>query len=194
MRWSWIRAAVLGVVLGPTPVAAEPVDAVELPEGEHVSGAGTAGHAVRGPNFYVWDEDPREAAEWAGELLESGGRTIDPARWRAIAARSAALPAVLTNDQEAELTAWLETSAADPRLSSLGLLLCLLPSLDRTCLISSWATSPNERTRRALANALAAPFEAVGVPDVLQHLQEDASPEVRRIARSAAASRRAPSG
>jgi len=72
---------------------------------------------------------------------------------------------------------------------TLGVLLCLLPSLDRTCLISAWATSPRESTRRALADALSRPFEAVGVRTALELLREDPSPEVRRLARVAAASR-----
>ena len=87
--------------------------------------------------------------------------------------------------------AGLEREEEDVQRSSLGLVLCLLPGLDRTCLISAWATSANEPTRRALARALAAPFEAVGVRAALEELQRDPSAEVRRLARAAAASREA---
>lgn len=88
----------------------------------------------------------------------------------------------------------LNFHAGDSGTSPLGCMLCLLPGLDRTCLISAWATSPNEKTRRALARAPSAPFEAVGVRAVVDHLQADPSPEVRRLARFAAAIRRASFG
>ena len=76
----------------------------------------------------------------------------------------------------------------------LGLLLCLLPSLDRTYLVSSLATSPDEQTRLALARALAAPFDALGVDFAIGQLKEDPSPDVARHARFAFATRAAQAG
>ena len=35
---------------------------------------------MRGLNFYVWDEDSREAADWALELARSSGETA-PQPW-----------------------------------------------------------------------------------------------------------------
>jgi hypothetical protein len=60
-----------------------------------------------------------------------------------------------------------------------------LSPFERTSLISSWATSPNERTRRMLASALSAPVEGVGVRWALEHLKQDPSAEVRRLAGAA---------
>jgi hypothetical protein len=102
---------------------------------------------------------------------------------------SAASPSIPDSQLEAELAAWIGAPEGVPEASSLGSLLCLLPSLDRTCVIASLATSSNESARRALAEALSAPFEAVGVRGALEHLQADPSPEVRRLARSASAVR-----
>lgn len=192
MRWSWLRAALLGLVIGPAPAGVE-AGAAEPLEAERPSAGKAAGHTIRGPGFYVWEEDAREAEEWALELGCSAGEVDESAPWRAIAARTAAGPSTL-RDGELELAAGIEASAGEAGLSPLGLLLCLLPSLDRTCLISSCATSSHEPTRLALARALAAPFEAVGVRGALEHLRNDPSAEVRRWARSAAVVRRPPLG
>jgi hypothetical protein len=179
----------LGFVIGPAPLPADPADA-EPAEGERRSLALPSGYAVRGLNVYVWDEDAREAGDWAAELLHSHGETAESAQWRTVAAKSASLSPLLTRESEVEFVMRLDGSAG-AGISPLGCLLCLLPSLDRTCLISSWATSSNEQTRGAVARALSAPFEAVGVRAVIEHLQVDPSAEVRRLARSAAAARRA---
>jgi hypothetical protein len=60
--------------------------------------------------------------------------------------------------------------------------------------VSAWATSPDVRTRRAVARALAAPFEAIGVDAALEHLRADPDPQTRRLARSAVSARRASLG
>jgi hypothetical protein len=149
------------------------------------------GHAVRGPRFLVWDEDAREAKAWATELAESARPPRQAAYWRTVAAKSAAEPAMLDEAHEAEVASWIRTACAEGRVVPLGMLLCLLPSLDRTQLVSTWATSADEPTRRALALALSAPFEAVGVRTALEMLQRDPSPEIRRLARRAVVERRA---
>jgi hypothetical protein len=113
---------------------------------------------------------------------------VEPSR--DIAERSSARPSFLTDEHEAKLATWSESSGSAAGISTLGCLLCLLPSLDRTALICSCATSASEETRRALARALAAPFEAVGLRPAIDHLQSDPSSEVRRLARFAAATRR----
>jgi hypothetical protein len=180
-------------MIGPAAVVSEPVDAepaevVEPPPGK------STGHVVQGLNFHVWSEDSREATDWALELLQAGGKTLELARWRSIAAKRAVLPSILTDEIEAELATWSEGPSGNRGISPLGCMLCLLPSLDRTALISSWATSSNEQTRRAVARALSAPFEAVGVRGAIDHLQADPSSQVRRLARNAVAIRRASLG
>lgn len=142
MRWTWLRTLLLGLMIGPGSLIADAADA-DAAEAERPAG----GYAVRGANFYVWDEDPRVASAWAKEL---GGVTAEPAE------------------------------GADV----VGLLGGLSP-FERTSLISLWATSPNERTRRLLASALAGPVEGVGVRWALEHLKCDPSPEVRRLAGAA---------
>jgi hypothetical protein len=183
MKWTWLRAAVMGFLLGPAPLPAEPAE-VEI-EPDRFAAAGPTGRAERGARFYVWDEDEIEAATWATELR---GSAPEEDGWRSLAASSAAMPAMLTRDLEAVLARGIDSASGSA--SPLGALLCLLPGLDRTCLVSSWATSPDERLRIALARALAAPFEAVGVRSAIDQLQRDPSPEVRRLARAAEASRR----
>lgn len=189
MKWSWLRAALLGVVIGPTPAPAEPADA-DLPEpveAERVAAEKRSGELVRGPHFYVWDEDSREAKSWALDLLRADRPAL--AHWRSTAAHSAALPPLLTSELEEDLDGWVQAAPEASSGPALGFLLCLLPSIDRTCLVSAWATSPREPIRRALAGALAAPFEAVGVRAAIAQLSTDPSVEVRQLARSAAASR-----
>jgi hypothetical protein len=188
MRWFWLRAALLGLLIGPAPAAVE-AEAGEPSETERLF-PGTVGHAVRGPGFYVWEEDARDAEEWAHELGGAAGRGDGAAPWRAIAARTAVGPSILRNEDELKLAAGIEACDGQAGISPLGLLLCLLPSLDRTCLISSCATSSHEPTRLALSRALAAPFEAVGVRAALDHMQNDPSAEVRKSARSAVVARR----
>lgn len=189
---AWLRAVILGTVIGPSPVGADPIDPLdwEPAELEEPTSGKQSGHAVQGTNFHVWDEDSREATDWAVELLDNGGKALEMARWRSMAARSAALPPLPTDDLEALLTARNGVSSSEIDITTLGCILCLLPSLDRTALVSAWATAPDEGTRRELARALSAPFEAVGVRGVLEHLQRDPDPEVRRLAREAAAIRR----
>jgi hypothetical protein len=148
-----------------------------------------SGHVLSGPNFHVWDEDWRAAAGWAAELVQAGADRSELARWRGIAAASAAQPSILTDELEAELASRSSASAGELGTSTLGCVLCLLPSLDRTCLIAAWATSSSEPTRRALARALSAPFDAVGVRSAIAQLRSDPSREVRRLARAAALTR-----
>jgi hypothetical protein len=186
MRRFWIPAALLGFLISPTPATAETRDDGALDDDRRPA-EGLPGGVVSGPDWYVWDEVPGEARRWGAELAEVGA---EPEGWRALAERSAARPAVLAPEHEAVLERWVRVAmdgGSEPGL--LGLLFCLLPSLDRTCLVSDWALSASESTRCALARALAAPFDAVGVRGVLDHLQRDRSPEVRRLARAAARSR-----
>lgn len=145
MRFSWLRMLLLGLMIGPVPLAVDAGDA-DAAEAERAPVAPT-GHVVRGENFYVWDEDAREAASWAEEL---GGATAERAGG-----------------------------------GDLGALLRGLSQLERTWLITSWATSDDEPTRCRLASALAGPIDGVGTRWVLEHLQRDPSAEVRRRARAA---------
>ena len=69
--------------------------------------------------------------------------------------------------------------------ANLSAVLRALPPLEQTWLVSSWAASPNEPTRRMLASALAEPFDGVGARWALEHLQRDPNAEVRRRARAA---------
>jgi hypothetical protein len=188
MRWLWLRALVLGLSIGPTGVAAEPPDE-DLLGTERASLRSPTGHAVQGPGFHVWEEDAREADAWADELMKVRGTSLERERWRLIAAGTASGPTIPLDSIEAGVTAWSDSGIAGPQLSPLGRLLCLLPSLDRTSLVASWATSPTAATRLMLARALAAPFDAVGVRGAIEHLQADPSPAVRRLANVAAASR-----
>jgi hypothetical protein len=191
MRWSWLRAVLLGVAIGPAPAPAEPADAdpPEPIEARRLAAEGRSGEFVHGPHFYVWDEDSREAKSWALDLLRADQPPLARAHWRSAAADRAAQPPLLTSELEDDLGGWVEAAPEGSSGPALGFLLCLLPSLDRTCLVSAWATSPREPIRRALAGALAAPFEAVGVRAAIAQLSTDPSPEVRQLAQSAAASR-----
>lgn len=192
MRWSWLRAVLLGLLIGPAPISADTNDMdADPPDTEQQQEVDAAlGWAIRGRNFYVWeDASSREAAGWAGDLMRSGGETVEAAWWRTMAEDSAVAPRLLTPERAAEIAGRIASADEDPSVTALGCMLCLLPSLDRTCLVSAWATSPSEETRLALARALAAPFDAVGVRWALEQLREDASPEVRRAAGSAAAVR-----
>jgi hypothetical protein len=188
MRWSWLRAVILGLLVGPAPATAEVSD-VESAEAEEPSSERPSGHVVCGLDFYVWDEDPREAKDWAVELAQPFGERRESMRWRGIAAASAVRPSILTDEIEAELARRSATFARESGISTLGCILCLLSTLDRTRLISTWATSSSEPDRRALARALSAPFDAIGVYSAIDHLQMDPNPEVRRLARAAAATR-----
>ena len=69
--------------------------------------------------------------------------------------------------------------------ADLGALLSELSPFERTWLISSWATSANEPTRRMLARSLAAQIDGVGARWALEHLKRDPSAEVRRLAGAA---------
>lgn len=131
---------------------------------------------------------PDEAA-WLAELRRWQGTAKEREHWRMLAARTAAQPPLLTDEIEAEIASWRGIVSPERSLTPLGCALCLLPSLDRTALVSSWAVSPDAPTREALARALAAPFDAVGVRAALDQLRSDAVPEVRRLAASASAQR-----
>ena len=63
MNWSWMRTLLLGLMLGPASLTADAADA-DAAEAERAP----SGHAVRGANLYVWDEDARAASAWAKEL------------------------------------------------------------------------------------------------------------------------------
>jgi hypothetical protein len=188
MRRSWLRAAILGFLIGQAPDAAEAseLDASEL---EARDSPRRSGHAVSGVQFHVWDEDAESATGWAAELVRAGADRLERARWRAIAAASAAAPPILTDEIEADLAVRSAAPTHELGISTLGCVVCLLPSLDRTWLISSWATSPRQPIRCALARALSAPFDAVGVASAITHLQADPSAEVRRLAHAAADAR-----
>lgn len=138
----WLGTLLLGLMIGPAALNVDTADA-DAAEAERVP----SGHAIRGANFYVWDEDERVASAWADEL---GGVMAEPAE------------------------------GAD-----IGALLRELSPFERTSLISAWATSPNERTRRMLAGALSAQVEGVGVRWALEHLKRDPSAEVRLLAGAA---------
>jgi hypothetical protein len=141
----WLRTLLLGLMIGPASLTVDAADA-DAAEAERVP----SGHAIRGANFYVWDEDARVASAWAKELAGSG-----------------------SNAKPAEGT-------------DIGAFLSELSPFERTWLISSWATSANEPTRRMLARALSAPVvDGVGVRWALEHLQRDPSAEVRRLAGAA---------
>jgi hypothetical protein len=187
MKTAWLRAAIVGLLLGPAaPVADVGAEPVEPEDSSAESPEGLAEEVTASTE----DEESEAAVGWAVDQLTAGGILTDPLRWRDLAEQSAAQPPLLTDDLEAELAAWAESAPGDSGISPLGGILCLLPSLDRTVVVATWATSSDEATRRALARALAAPFDAVGVRGALEQLQADPSPEIRRLARSAAVSRK----
>jgi hypothetical protein len=93
-------------------------------------------------------------------------------------------------DEDARVaSAWakeLGGAAAEPAEGAdLGALLSALSPFERTWLISSWATSANEPTRRMLARTLAVQIDDVGARWALEHLKRDPSAEVRRLAGAA---------
>jgi hypothetical protein len=196
MRRRWLHTVVLGFLLGPLPSADEIRD-VDVTEADSVGVEvevevdAAQGHVASGTHFHVWEEDAREGRDWVVELRQADDVSDEAVRWRTVAATSAALTPILTDEIEADLTDSIETSSEIAGLPPLGCILCALSSLDRTCLVSVWATSPDERVRRAVAAALSAPFEAVGVRGAITWLKSDPSAEVRRLARAAEASRRA---
>jgi hypothetical protein len=150
---------VMGFLIGPAPIAAEPDDA-ELTEAER-GRPRTSGHAIGGIDFYVWDEDPGVAEEWALALARAPGEPTRLVRWRTVAERTAALPSVLVNEHDVALATRIADACGGSALTPLGLVLCLLPSLDRTHLISSFATSSDPeadiaREARSAAGARAA--------------------------------------
>jgi hypothetical protein len=146
MRWSWLRTMLLGLLLGPAPWVTDVAEA-DPAEADRAMIGTRSGHAIRGENFYVWDEDPREASVRAQEL---GGTEGEPAH-------------------VSELRAVLRT----------------VGPLERTWLITSWATSADESIRLMLASALAAPLDVIGGRWALEHLRSDPSAEVRRRAEAA---------
>ena len=82
---SWGKIA-LGFLIGPAPLPPEPGDAepleaeqVSTGKAELASPAKHSGHAVQGLHFFVWDEDPREAARWGLELARASGETVESA-------------------------------------------------------------------------------------------------------------------
>jgi hypothetical protein len=54
MQWTWLRTLLLGLMIGPGSVTADTAD-TDAAEAERTP----SGYAVRGANFYVWDEDAR---------------------------------------------------------------------------------------------------------------------------------------
>jgi len=193
MGASWLRTLLIGLVLGPAPASADPVqDPVDCEDSSARRVRG--GQSVSGADFLVWEEDAHEAEVWAAELAHGFAVADEPSGWGAVARRTAGLPLVLTDEIAEEMAAWSEAPDGEAAFARLGYVLCLLPSLDRTYLVSSWATSPNERLRRDLAEALTMPFEAAGVRSVIDHLRQDPSEEVRALATRAAESRRSAGG
>jgi hypothetical protein len=185
-RWSWISAAVMGFLIGPAPVTADPDDdPIETERTEEP----TTGHAIGGVSFYVWDEDSRAADEWAFTLAQSAHERTRWARWRAIAERTAVLPSAPVDEHDLAFAMRVAALGGRSELTPLGRWLCMLPTLDRTYLIASLATSSDDAIRLALARALAAPFRAVGADGAIGYLREDSRAEIARQARSAAAAR-----
>jgi hypothetical protein len=86
-----------------------------------------------------------------------------------------------------ELSEILGEGASD----AIGSVLSAARPLDRTRLVSAWATSPREAQRLALARGFAHPFEAVGLRTAMEHLAQDASSRVRLAIDCAIARRRA---
>lgn len=74
-------------------------------------------------------------------------------------------------------------------LSPLGRVLSSLPVRRRTWLVATWAAASDPRRRRALAQALADPFEVDGARLVLERLRRDPDPDVRCLAASAVRAR-----
>lgn len=173
-----------------------------------------AGFRVRGPNFYVWEETAHDAEEWASEARRVGLPAVAEAPGRF----SSGLPSVVDRDafvpdvDRAEASeggeehidppgrgaraAWVPVPVppeADPlddrAFSPLGRVLSSLSLLRRTWLITTWAAASDPRRRRALAQALADPFDAIGVRSVLDRLREDPDLDVRRLAEEAAHAR-----
>lgn len=195
MRTPWLRTLLLGLLIGPAPALADATaDTVADPPCEDpFARPETDGQSVSGEEYLVWDEYAREARAWAAELTHGCGQAGASLGWRGVAQRTAGGPAVLGNDIVEEMAAWGQApEEGKEEAGLLGLVLCLLPSIDRTYLISSWATSPSERIRRDLAQALSVPFEATGVPSAIEHLRSDPSAEIRSLATLAAASRGLP--
>src|SRR5262245_53701159 len=122
--WSWLGAVVIGLLLGPGPVTADPDDDDPVETERHWPR--TTGRALQGVNFYVWDEDPRVVEEWALALAYSPGEQRRSARWRAIAERTAALPSVSVTEHELAFATRVADRCEGPGLTPLGLLLCLL--------------------------------------------------------------------
>lgn len=78
MRRSWLRSVLFGILIGPAPVPMDPaMDPAETEPSElgieQPAPRKQSGHSVQGPHFYVWDEDSREAADWAVELQRADG-------------------------------------------------------------------------------------------------------------------------
>jgi hypothetical protein len=193
MRRPWLRSLILGLLVGPAPppVAAEPIafDTSEPVDCEAPEDRRVGGRSFASAEFLVWDEDVREARAWAQELAGLGLAAHESSGWSDVARRTAAHASILDDEIEEEIAAWSRGSDGDDAIGPLGCVLCLLPSLDRTYLVSAWATSPDPRLRRDLARALAAPFEATGVRSAIDHLCDDTNVEVRTLARVAAATR-----
>lgn len=186
---SRLRALLLGFLFGPVPMAGEPVEVDGLEAEAAPAARRSSGYVAQGSGFYVWDEDSREAADWA-VALGAGGESRELAAWRVVASRWAAQSLLPHPGQAGALVRALEAAEDDRAVSPLGAVLCLLPSLERTALVCEWAGSASEPVRHALARALAAPFEAVGVASALEQLERDPSASVRRLARAATARRR----
>ena len=76
----------------------------------------------------------------------------------------------------------------EPALAAVlvGTALCSARPLERTSVVSEWATSHSVVRRRALARALAHPFMCPGVPSAIELLARDADCSVRTAAAHAA--------
>ncbi len=72
---------------------------------------------------------------------------------------------------------------------SLRTSLGIMASADRTALVVDWTTDRDPQIRLAIARALHAPFDAIGVTTALACLVEDSDPGVRLVADRAAAVR-----
>jgi hypothetical protein len=67
-----LAAGLLFALLGSTLEGPEMAERVEPGLAERIeartAASGRRGHAICGPDFYVWEETQREAEEWAREL------------------------------------------------------------------------------------------------------------------------------
>src|SRR5262249_43814029 len=96
--WSWLGAVVIGLLLGPGHVVVDLDDDAPLETERPWPRPGS--RALAGLNFYVWDEDPQAAEEWALALARAPGEQERVARWREIAEQSAVQPTLSVSAHE----------------------------------------------------------------------------------------------